>query len=89
MHYFPYATFKPILAYIHRYEPQTRVHRDVHKRPNSFGVFLDVDLSHLSFGLPYDLRSLRFDLPKPIEALYKEPFGYIEKVGIQEQENYS
>ena len=37
------------------------------KRPNDFGFFLDVDLSHLS----------------------KEPFGYIEGGGIQEQENYS
>ena len=45
------------------------------KRPNSFGVFLDVDPSHLSLGLPYASRSLRFDLPYPIEALYKEPFG--------------
>ena len=25
----------------------------------------------------------------PIEALYKEPFGYIERRGIEEQENYS
>ena len=25
----------------------------------------------------------------PIEALYKEPFGYIERGGIEEQENYS
>ena len=24
-----------------------------------------------------------------IEALYKEPFGYIERVRIEEQENYS
>ena len=25
----------------------------------------------------------------PIEALYKEPFGYIERGGIEEKENYS
>ena len=65
MHYFPYVTFKPILAYICRYDPQTRVHQDVCKRPNSFGVFLDMDPSHLSLGLPYALRSLGFDLPLP------------------------
>ena len=61
MHYFLHATFKPILGY----DPQTRVHWDVCKRPNIFGVFLNVDLSHLSLGLPYALRSLRFDLPLP------------------------
>ena len=56
MHYFLYANFKPILVYIHGYDTQTHVHRDVCKRPNSFGVFLDVDLSHLSLGFPYALR---------------------------------
>ena len=65
MHYFLYVTFKPILAYVRGYDPQTRVHRDVCKRTNSFRFFLDVDLSHLSLGLPYALRSLRFDLPLP------------------------
>ena len=65
MHYLLYATFKPILAYICGYDPQTRIHRDACKRPNSFGVFLDVELSHLSLGLPYALRSLIFNLPLP------------------------
>ena len=65
MHYFLYMNFKPILVYIRGYDPQTRVHRDVCKRPNSFGVFLDVEPSHLSLGLPYALRSLGFDLPLP------------------------
>ena len=59
------------------------------KRPNDFGVFLDVDPSHLSLDLPYALRSIEFDLPLPIEELYKEPFGYIEGGGIEQQENYS
>ena len=59
------------------------------KRPNSFGVFLDVDPSHLSLGLPYASRSLVFTFHYPIEALYKEPFGYIEGGEIEEQENYS
>ena len=39
--------------------------QDVCKRPNIFGVFLDVDPSHLSLGLPYASRSLEFDLPLP------------------------
>ena len=59
------------------------------KRPNDFRVFLDVDPIHLSLGLPYALILLEFDLPLPIEALYKEPFGYIEGGGIEEQGNYS
>ena len=62
MNYFPYVTCKPILVYICRYDPQTRIHRDVCKMPNSFGVFLDVDLSHSSLGLPYALRSLECEL---------------------------
>ena len=65
MPYFLYANFKPIIAYIRGFGPQTCVHRDVCKRPNSFGVFLDVDPIHLSLSLPYALRSLGFDLPLP------------------------
>ena len=65
MHCFLYANFKPILAYIHGYDPQTRVHWDVCKRTNIYGFFLDVDPSHLSLDLPYALRSLGFDLPLP------------------------
>ena len=65
MSYLLYATFKLVLTYIRGFDPQTRVHQDVCKSPNSFGVFLDVDLSHLSLGLPYSLRLLGFDLPLP------------------------
>ena len=65
MHYFLYMTFKPILTYIRRFDPQTCVHLDVCKRPNSFGVFLDVDPSHLSLSLPYALILLKFYLPLP------------------------
>ena len=65
MHYLLYATFKPILAYIRGYDPQIRIYRDVCNRPNSFGVFLDVDLSHLSLGIAYSLRLLGFDLLSP------------------------
>ena len=41
--------------------------------------------------LAFDMHQdrLGFTFHYPIEALYKEPFGYIEGVGIEEQENYS
>ena len=41
----------------------------------------------LDFHMPWDRLDLTFHYP--IEALYKEPFGYIERGGIEEQENYS
>ena len=41
----------------------------------------------LAFHIPWDRLDLTFHYP--IEALYKEPFGYIEEGGIKEQENYS
>ena len=41
----------------------------------------------LAFHMPLDRSYLTFHYP--IEALHKEPFGYIERGGIEEQENYS
>ena len=41
----------------------------------------------LAFHMPWDHSDLTFHYP--IEALYKEPFRYIERRGIEEQENYS
>ena len=41
----------------------------------------------MAFHMPWD--HLDSTLPCPIEELYKEPFGYIERGGIEEQENYS
>ena len=41
----------------------------------------------LAFPMPWDCLDLTFHYP--IEALYKEPFGYIEERRIEEQENYS
>ena len=41
----------------------------------------------LAFHIPGDHSDLTFHYP--IKALYKEPFGYIEERGIEEQENYS
>ena len=38
----------------------------------------------LAFHMPQDHLDLTFHYP--IEALYKEPFGYIERRGIKEQE---
>ena len=42
---------------------------------NIFGVFLDVCLSHLSLGLPYASRSLRFDPPLPLELIHIDITG--------------
>ena len=41
----------------------------------------------LAFHMFWDRSDLIFHYP--IEELYKEPFGYIEEGGIEEQENYS
>ena len=41
----------------------------------------------LAFHMPWDRSYLTFHYT--IEALHKEPFGYIERGGIEEQENYS
>ena len=60
-----YADFTPITAYICGYILDNRVHRDVCINPNPFGVFLDLDLTHSTPGLPYSLRSLGFDLSLP------------------------
>ena len=46
-----YMTFNPILASIHDFWPQTRIHQDVCINPNIFGVFLHVCLNHLTLGL--------------------------------------
>ena len=39
----------------------------------------------LAFHMPWDRSDLTFHYP--IEELYKEPFGYIKKGEIEEQEN--
>ena len=41
----------------------------------------------LAFHIPWDHSNSTFHYP--IEELYKEPFGYIQRGGIEEQENYS
>ena len=56
-----YVAFTPITAYIRGYIIDNHVHRDVYINPNPFGVFLDLDPTHSTPGLPYALRSLGFD----------------------------
>ena len=46
--------------------------------PNPFGVFLDMDPTHLTPGLPYALRLLRFDPSLSLVKLYKEPLGILK-----------
>ena len=46
--------------------------------PNPFGVFLDMDPTHLTPGLPYALRSLGFDPSLSLVKLYKEPLGTLK-----------
>ena len=73
-----YAAFYPITVYIREFDPYIRVHRDVCISPNPFGVFLDMDPTHLTPGLPYALRSLGFDPSVPYMKLYKEPLGTLK-----------
>ena len=72
------------------FDPYNHVNRDVWKRPNSFGVFLDMDLTHLSPSLPYALRSLGFDPSLSLLKLYKEPLGTLKAYRENwEKRNYS
>ena len=73
-----YAAFSPITAYIREFDPYIHVHWDVCISPNPFGVFLDMDPTHLTPGLPYALRSLKFDPSLSLVKLYKEPLGTLK-----------
>ena len=73
-----YMDFTPITAYIRGYIPDNRVHRDVYINPNPFGVFLDLDPTHSTLGLPYALRSLGFDHSLSLVKLFKEPLGTLK-----------
>ena len=70
--------FSPITVYIHVFDSYNRIHRDVCISPNPFGVFLDLDLTHSTPGLPYALRSLGFDPSLSLMKLYKEPLGTLK-----------
>ena len=73
-----YMAFNPIAAYIRGYIPDNRVHRDVCIIQILFGVFLDLDPTHSTLGLPYALRSLGFDPSLSHVKLYKEPLGTLK-----------
>ena len=73
-----YVVFSPITVYIHEFDPYICVHRDVCISPNLFGVFLDMDPSYSTPGLPYALRSLGFDPSLSLVKLYKEPLGTLK-----------
>ena len=68
-----YVAFSPITMYIRGFDSYNRIHRDVCISPNPFGVFLDMDLTHLTPGIPYALRSLGFDLSYPFESYIRNP----------------
>ena len=79
--------------------PFSRIYADITLKPAYIGmcakgqIILEFSLMWirvtclLAFHMPWDRSDLTFHYP--IEALYKEPFGYIERRGIEEQENYS
>ena len=73
-----YAAFPPITTYIRGFDHYNRVHRDVCINPNPFGVFLDMDPTHLTPSLTYALRSLGFDPSLSLVKLYKEPLGTLK-----------
>ena len=73
-----YADFSQITAYIRGFGSYNRVHRDVCISPNHFGVFLDLDPTHSTPGLPYALRSFGFDPSLSLVKLYKEPIGTLK-----------
>ena len=81
-----YLAFSPITAYIRGFDSYNRVHRDVCISPNYFGVFLDLDLIHSTPGLPYALKSLRFDPSLSLVKLYKEPLGTLKRGGRMKRE---
>ena len=55
---------------------------------NPFGAFLDLDPTHATPGLPYALRSLRFDPSLSLVKLYKEPLGTLNGGEIRENWEY-
>ena len=73
-----YAAFSPISAYIRGSILDNHVHWDVCKSPKLFGVFLDLDPTHLTPGLPDALRSLGFDPSLSHVKLYKESLGTLK-----------
>ena len=97
---FPRSSIKTCLIwYTQLLNPFSRIYTDMTHKPAYIGlcakgqIVLEFSLIWiwvtclLAFHMPWDRLDLTFHYP--IEALYKEPIGYIEMRGIEEQENYS
>ena len=97
---FPRSSLKtPVICYTRLLNPFSCIHVDITLKLAYIGmcakgqIFLEFSLMWiwficlLAFHMPRDHLYLTFHYP--IEALYKEPFRYIERRGIEEQENYS
>ena len=96
----PWSSLKTLIIF-HTWilNPFSRIHADITLKPVYIGmcakgqIFLEFSLMWirvtylLAFHMPRDRLDLTFHYP--IEALYKETFGYIERGGIEEKENYS
>ena len=80
-----HATFKLISAYTWVWPLKPRTSGCV-QNLNPFGVFLDMDPTHSTPGLPYALRSHGFDLSLSLVNLYKEPLDTLK--GIRENWEY-
>ena len=97
---FPRLSLKtPVICCTRLLIPFSRIYADITLKFVYIGmcakgqIFLEFSLMWiqitclLAFHMPLDCSDLTFH--HPIEALYKEPFGYIKRGGIEEQENYS
>ena len=73
-----YVDFPPITTYICRFDPYSCVHRYVCIVQILLERFLDLDLTHMTPGLPYALRSHGFDPSLSLVKLYKEPLGTLK-----------
>ena len=73
-----HATFKPIIAYIHGFDPWNLVHQDV----CIMQILLEFSLTWirltwlLAFHIPWDRSDLTFHYP--FEKIYKEPLGTLK-----------
>ena len=81
-----YATFKPILVCTRNFWPQTRVHRDVCIKQNSFVFFLIWVQTTWLLAFQMPLECLDLTLHYPFGVLYKEPLGYIEEEELKSKE---
>ena len=66
----------------------SHIYSDLTLKPTYIGMCAKGQIV-LEFSLMWIRVTYLLAFHYPIEALYKEPFGYIERGGIEEQENYS